>query len=111
MSSYTGPTLHTVFYFRLTDATRGALADLQSARPAVKLLHGFASRAIDDAEMFSRFKVRTGGVIRRHEHMSRLTACEHCTKSDPKSSRAASQLYGCCTCSLRPTLPFLPQEE
>ena len=57
MSRYTGPTLHVIFYFRITDATRAALTDLESARPAVKLLYEFASRALDDPETFSRFKV------------------------------------------------------
>lgn len=56
-SSYTGPTLHVMFYFRLTDATRAALADLGSAEPAVKLLHEFSSSALEAAETFSRFKV------------------------------------------------------
>ena len=73
MSSYTGPSLLVIFYFRLTDATRAALTDLVSAEPAVKLLHEFSSNAFEDAETFSRFKVlRTNEVIRwRHYRSSR----------------------------------------
>ena len=80
MSSYTGPTLHVIFYFRLTDATRAALTDLSSAEPAVKLLHEFSSNALEDAETFSRFKVlRTNEVIRWCHYRSSRRASDEIT--------------------------------